>query len=262
MLQYIDQLGRRVEIPSPPKRIISLVPSITELLSDLGLDGETVAITKFCVHPESWFKSKPRVGGTKTLHVAQVHELHPDLIIANKEENVQEQVEELAKHYPVWISDISNLEEALRMIEKIGEITGKTDLSIKMADDIRERFQGIRYKIAEQKKAAYLIWQKPFMTIGNDTFIHDMLQYCGFQNVFGNKTRYPETNIEELKSLDIELLFLSSEPFPFNQKHIEELQPYLPQTRIILVDGEMFSWYGSRLLLAPEYFKNIISDIN
>jgi len=261
MSQYIDQLGRRVEIPSPPKRIISLVPSITELLFDLGLDNETAGITKFCVHPESWFKSKTRVGGTKTLHIDQIQKLNPDLIIANKEENVQEQVEELAKHYPVWISDISNLEEALQMIEKIGEITGKANQAIKLAENVRRKFEEIPFKDIEQKKVAYLIWQKPYMTIGSDTFIHDMLQYCGFQNVFGNKIRYPETSIDELKNLNVEILLLSSEPFPFQQKHIDELQLHLAKTKIILADGEMFSWYGSRLLLAAEYFKNINSKI-
>lgn len=262
MSQYIDQLGRGVEISSPPKRIISLVPSITELLFDLGLDHETAGITKFCVHPEAWFKSKARIGGTKALHIDQIHKLQPDLIIANKEENVQDQIGELAHHYPVWISDISNLEEALQMIEKIGEITERADQSIKLAEEIRKKFRELPNKNVEQKKAAYFIWQKPYMTIGNDTFIHDMFQYCGFQNVYGNKNRYPETSIEELKSLDAELLLLSSEPFPFQQKHIDELQPLLPQTKIILVDGEMFSWYGSRLLLAPGYFKKLISDIN
>jgi len=95
------------------------------------------------------------------------------------------------------------------------------------------------------------------MTVGADTFIHDMMNYCGFENIFSNRTRYPETSIEELQSLDIELLLLSSEPFPFQQKHVDELHEYLPQTKILLVDGEMFSWYGSRLLLAADYFKSL-----
>jgi ABC-type Fe3+-hydroxamate transport system substrate-binding protein len=257
MLRYIDQLGHHVEISSPPKRIISIVPSITELLSDLGLDNEIVGITKFCVHPDAWFRSKTRIGGTKSVHVDQIRALQPDLILANKEENLQEQVNELAKYSPVWISDISNLEEALQMISAIGEITETTSKSVELISSIREKFQLLPLKNTRPIKTAYLIWQKPFMTVGADTFIHDMMNYCGFENIFSNRTRYPETSIEELQSLDIELLLLSSEPFPFQQKHVDELHEYLPQTKILLVDGEMFSWYGSRLLLAADYFKSL-----
>ena len=261
MLLHTDQIGRYVEISSPPKRIISLVPSITELLSDLGLDNETVGITKFCIHPEAWFRSKTRIGGTKSVHIDQIRALQPDLILANKEENVQEQVNELTKYCPVWISDISNLEEALQMIQSVGEITETTSKSDELISTIREKFLLLSLKPISPIKTAYLIWQKPFMTVGADTFIHDMMNYCGFDNIFSNKTRYPETSIDELQSLGVELLLLSSEPFPFQQKHIVELQEYLPQTKILLVDGEMFSWYGSRLLLAVDYFERLIVKI-
>lgn len=250
-----------------PKRIISLVPSQTELLYDLGLENETVGITKFCIHPADWYRTKERVGGTKTIHIDKIHQLHPDLVIANKEENVKEQVERLALDYPVWLTDIHNLEEALKMIEDIGVLTGKDKKALSLIGQIKAGFAGLR-KTEKPVKTAYLIWRKPYITTGGDTFIHDMLKHCGFKNIFENRTRYPEVSIAELQSANLptgqagcQLLLLSSEPYPFEQKHIEELILHLPETKIILVDGELFSWYGSRLLKAPEYLNTLINSI-
>lgn len=258
---FIDQTGRNVSIPVIPQRIISLVPSQTELLFDLGLRNEVTGITKFCIHPAEWFQNKKRVGGTKQLKMDLIHELQPDLIIANKEENVKEQIEELEKHYPVWISDVNNLEDAYQMIEQIGIITGKQNQAIEMNSEIQKNFAQLETR-NPKLETCYLIWLDPYMTVGGDTFIHSMLEKAGFTNIFANKKRYPEVTVSELQTINCELLFLSSEPFPFQQKHIEELQTQLPNTKIVLVDGEMFSWYGSRLQKAPAYFKNLLSAIN
>jgi ABC-type Fe3+-hydroxamate transport system substrate-binding protein len=214
---------------------------------------EVVGITKFCVHPTEWFRNKKRVGGTKQLNIDSIHHLQPDLIIANKEENLKEQVEELASRYPVWISNINNLEDAYTMMNQIGLITGRQEAAEKLITDIKSNFSHLPTQPI-QPRTAYLIWQKPYMTIGNDTFIHTMLQAAGFKNIFSDKTRYPEITITDLQNAHCELLILSSEPFPFKQKHIDELQPLLPNTKILLADGEIFSWYGSRLLKAPDYF--------
>jgi ABC-type Fe3+-hydroxamate transport system substrate-binding protein len=259
---YTDQLGRWVDIPATPRKIVSLVPSITELLYSLQLDNEVAGITKFCVHPQSWFRQKTRIGGTKNIKPEVIHELQPDLIIANKEENVKEQVDELAKHYPVYITDVNNLDDALEMIEQIGQITGRVNDAIHLISQINSAFASLTAQKPQtnQQKAGYLIWRNPYMTIGNDTFIHDMLSRCGLMNIFSNTTRYPAIDTWQLKHCD--LLLLSSEPFPFQQKHIDELQPQLPNTRIVLVDGEMFSWYGSRLLSAPAYFTRLLNSIS
>ena len=243
-----------------PKRIISVVPSQTELLSDMGLQTETVGITKFCVHPNAWFKTKTSVVGTKTINLKTIDELQPDLIIANKEENVKEQIEQLALKYPVWLTDVNNFEEALLMIGDIGILTGKEKEALSIINQIKKAFTTL-LKIEKPLKTAYLIWQKPYMTIGGDTFINDMLTHCGFENVFADKTRYPEIKIEDLLFANCQLLFLSSEPYPFKQKHLDELKTHLPQTKILLVDGEFFSWYGSRLLKAPEYFNKLINSV-
>ncbi|HLY68469.1 MAG TPA: helical backbone metal receptor [Puia sp.] len=260
MLVFTDQLGSAVSLQSLPKRIISIVPSQTELLFDLGLDEEIIGITRFCVHPEKWFHPKTRVGGTKQLHLDIIHELGPDLIIANKEENTKEQIEELEKHFPVWISDIKTLKDALSMISSIGEITGTQPAAQKIISLIIKNFGELKPK-SKKIKTAYFIWQNPYMAAGGDTFINEMMSHCGFDNVFGHAARYPETQIEELSRKNCQWLLLSSEPFPFKQKHVEELNNQLPGVNILLVDGEMFSWYGSRLIHAPFYFSMLLAEM-
>jgi ABC-type Fe3+-hydroxamate transport system substrate-binding protein len=257
---YTDQLGRTIEIKQTPKRIISLVPSQTELLFDLGLDEEVIGITKFCVHPQHWFQTKTRTGGTKQLHLDKIKELQPDLIIANKEENVREQIEELSKDFPVWISDVNNLTDALKMIISIGDMVNKPTQAKEITHQIKRNFGQLQTP-NYQLQTYYLIWKDPYMTIGGDTFINDMLHHAGFENIFGNEKRYPQVSPEQLQNANCQLLLLSSEPFPFQQKHIDELQPLLPDTKIILVDGEMFSWYGSRLLKAPAYFQQLQNQV-
>jgi ABC-type Fe3+-hydroxamate transport system substrate-binding protein len=264
MPAFTDQTGRTISLETPPQRIISLVPSQTELLFDLGLDEQIAGITKFCIHPPEWFYTKTRVGGTKKLHIDISHQLQPDLIIANKEENVKEQVEECAKNYPVWVSDVNNLVDAYEMIEQIGLITDKTNESKEIITLIKKGFSQLRniHSPLGAAGTSYLIWNDPYMTVGGDTFIAAMLEAAGFKNIFSDKTRYPEVTVEELKIAGCQLLLLSSEPFPFKQKHIDQLQPLLPHTKIILVDGEMFSWYGSHLLNAPRYFKELQQSIS
>lgn len=256
---HVDQLGRSVVLDVPPQRIVSLVPSQTELLYHLGLDARVTGITKFCVHPPEWFKHKTRVGGTKNIRPDIIVSLQPDLIIANKEENEKDQVEELAKHYPVWISDIQNMEQALHMIRLLGEVTDTETAAAKIVRDVQEGFAGFPIP-ARPKTAVYLIWKGPYMTVGADTFIHDMMQRVGYHNLFKHQVRYPEITLEQIIQLQPEYLLLSSEPYPFSRKHINDLQVFLPVTKILLVDGEMFSWYGSRMVEAARYFLKMAND--
>jgi ABC-type Fe3+-hydroxamate transport system substrate-binding protein len=246
----------------PRQRIISLVPSQTELLHYLGLEAETVGITKFCIHPQQWFAAKARVGGTKTVNLPAVEALQPTLIIANKEENVKEQVEALAKNFPVWLTDVNTLADALQMIADIGQLTGTATKAQILADEISTQFAILQNHPFNPLKTAYLIWRKPYMAAGGGTFIQDMLARCGFVNVLEAIPRYPEVTTTQLADAGCELLLLSSEPYPFKQQHIDELQLTLPDTRILLVDGEMFSWYGSRLLQAPNYFLQLKEQAN
>jgi len=256
-MKFTDQLNRTITLKTSPKRIISLVPSQTELLFDLGLQEKIVGITKFCIHPKQACKATKKVGGTKNINFERIEKLQPDLIIANKEENQKEQIEELAKKYPVWISDIKTIEQALDMIENIGVLVEESEKAQKIIQEINLTFTEARLKIRHQKKVAYLIWQNPYMTIGQDTFIHDILQHFGFLNVFQDQFRYPETTLEELKQKKIDYLFLSSEPFPFKNEHVQAIQKEFKHTKVLIIDGEMCSWYGSRLLYTVNYFNSL-----
>ena len=257
---FIDQTGRSITLNKAPQRIISLVPSQTELLFDLGLDKEVRGITKFCVHPGKWLRSKTRVGGTKQVKMEIIHQLQPDLIIANKEENIKEQIEELEKHYPVWVSDVNNLDDAYKMIKQVGIITTREQVANDIILQIKQSFATLPDG-GSRLPAVYLIWQNPYMTIGGDTFIHAMLEAAGFKNMYAAKTRYPEITIQELQTINPELLLLSSEPFPFKQKHAEEIKAQGIRVQVAYADGEMFSWYGSRMLKAASYFQKLYKEI-
>ncbi len=256
---FYDQLNREVHVTPFPKRIISIVPSQTELLFYLGLDDEIAGITKFCTHPHNKALSKTKIGGTKQLNIELIKELQPDLIIANKEENEQSQVEELMDVCPVWISDIADLPGALNMIKGVGEVVGRTEQAKALSQSIVNEFNKLG-NTALNLRVAYLIWRKPYMAAGTGTFIDSMLQVCGLTNAF-KQQRYPEVSAEMLIDADPDVVLLSSEPYPFGEKHIAEIKRIVPRAKIILVDGEMFSWYGSRLLLAPAYFTSVITSI-
>jgi ABC-type Fe3+-hydroxamate transport system substrate-binding protein len=232
-----------------PNRIVSLVPSQTELLHYLGLEDRVVGITKYCVRPADWIGKKAIIGGTKTANIAAIRALKPDLILANKEENVREQVEELAAFCPVWTSEVATLSDALSMIEQVGRLTGTDEKALLLTEQLRQKFAQLRQQIPTvPRRCAYLIWRKPYMAAGGDTFISDMLTYSGFTNVFADERRYPVCTPDQLVALAPEYILLSSEPFPFSEKHITELQKICPYAQVQLVDGEQYSWYGSRLL--------------
>lgn len=255
---WIDQLGRKITLDSKPKRIVSTVPSQTELLLDLGLQDKLVGCTLFCIHPEEKVEGIAKVGGTKKLKLDKIRELQPDLIIANREENEEAQILELAKEFPVWISDIYDFESATDMIRILGNITGRSLQAEGLSLKIENRFNGLIP--GPSRNTLYLIWRKPWMGAGNDTFISHMMERCGFKNVLSKQDRYPEVNEDDLQRLKPDLVLLSSEPFPFKQKHIKEIQQLLPRAQIKLIDGQMFSWYGSRMLHAPEYFRKLIKE--
>jgi len=259
MMNVHDHTGKLISISQYPTRIISLVPSQTELLYDLGLDNRVVGITKFCVHPEEWFKHKTKIGGTKNVHIEAVKSLQPDLIIANKEENVKEQIEDLDKIAPVFTTIVYDLPSALRMIQHLGEITDTFNKASEIVNKIEVSFSLM--PSFEKLNALYLIWKNPYMAAGGDTFISQMLHYAGFKNLLSNVHRYPDLTEADIVHLNPNVIFLSSEPYPFKEKHIEELKSICPEAKIILVNGEYFSWYGSRLIMSPDYFINIKKNL-
>ena len=256
MAQYLDQMGRSVDLSAPPRRIISVVPSQTELLHALGLEEEVIGITKFCVHPQAWFKSKTRVGGTKTLNLERIRALQPDLILANKEENTQADIEALAQDFPVWLSDIYTIDQALDMIARVGEICQRREQAQKLLADIGQARERLKLKRSGSAlRVLYLIWAEPFMGAGSQTYIHDILENTlGYTNVLREQPRYPVLSPEAIQALNPDLILLSSEPFPFKAKHQAAYGALWPQARIELVDGELYSWYGSRLLKALDFW--------
>ena len=260
---FSDQLNRQVEVAFPPKRIISLVPSQTELLFELGLDAEIIGLTKFCIHPEDKVRGRTKIGGTKNLNMEMIRSLKPDLIIGNKEENEQGQIEALMMEFPVWMSDINNLEDAMQAIDGIGALVDRKPEAEYLNYLIRAGFtdlQALALQKGIDKKVAYLIWKDPYLFAGKDSFIDGILTLNGLQNVV-KESRYPELNLEQLRSLNPELVFLSSEPYPFKEKHLEELRLALPGAKVMLVDGEMFSWYGSRLVKAVGYLFELQKEL-
>lgn len=260
MKTYTDQIGNAITLPAPPQRIVSLVPSQTELLFDLGLGEKIVGITKFCVHPYHLKSVKTIVGGTKKVHPEKIRLLNPDIIICNKEENTQEIVAQMQEIAPVWTSDIYTIQDNLDMIAQFGKMFAVrtqaqlwTDKITHALTDFKQFMQG-----RETQKAAYFIWKNPYMAAGGDNFINEMLRLNNFTNIYESRGRYPEVIIQKMKIQgDPDVVFLSSEPYPFKEEDAFEIGRHTHHAKTVFVDGEMFSWYGSRLLKAFPYFKQL-----
>jgi len=264
-MQLTDQIGTQLFFEITPKRIVSLVPSQTELLYDLGLEDAIVGITKFCVHPVHFRSVKTIVGGTKNVRFDKIKSLLPDIIICNKEENTKEIVEELSQICPVWVTDIHTIAHNLQMIHDFGQLFNRRIEAQKWIDKINFTYLDFQQFIKEKsiKKVAYFIWANPHMVAGNDTFINELLQLNHFENIYKVKEgRYPEIELKKIRlEGDPDYVFLSSEPFPFKDEHAFEIGRFTHHAKTVFVDGEMFSWYGSRLLKAFDYFKLLHSKI-
>jgi len=258
-------MGVPLQLADRPRRIVSLVPSQTELLFDLGLNETIVGVTRYCLHPQAKIRNKTIVGGTKNPDLSAIRALHPDLIIGNKEENRREDIEALQAEFPVWISDISSLADAITMIRTIGRLVWKETSADWLAARIEERFETLATELISRssgKKAAYLIWRKPWMVAGGGTFIDAMLRRVGLDNTFADQLRYPECLDETLIARKPEVILLSSEPYPFKETHLAEIRALCPAAQLHLVDGQLFSWYGSRLLRTPAYLSSLAATFS
>ena len=256
-----DMLGREITLAKNPNRIICLVPSLSELLSALQLEERVVGISKFCIYPSSWHQNKSKIGGTKNINLDKIDKLKPDLIIANKEENSLDDITKLSEKYPVWISDINSFDDALHAIEWIGELTQSEKSAKSLIFGIHKAWSNIPINNYSFLSCAYLIWKDPLMAVAKDTFIDSILEKIHLKNVF-SESRYPEVSMDIIKEKSPDFLFLSSEPYPFKEEHKIKLQEELPNTKVILVDGEMFSWYGLRMKFAAQYFRELLSSIH
>lgn len=255
-MEYTDQLGNRVQLNTIPKRIVSLVPSQSEFLWELGLHAELMGITKFCIHPEKMFKQVTRVGGTKNPDLDKIRALQPDLIIGNKEENEKTMIEQLSREFPVWMSDVNTPEQALNMMGSLSAMVDRTSQGKAIIEASAHSLAKCK-ALFHGESVAYFIWNEPYHFAGADTFIHSVLTHIGFKNVFSNQPRYPELSLKQLADLNPAYCFLSSEPFPFAEVHAQRIQRLLPETKVVFVDGEAFSWYGSRLIYLHGYLTEL-----
>jgi ABC-type Fe3+-hydroxamate transport system substrate-binding protein len=255
-----DALGNELLLEAPPRRIVSLVPSQTELLFDLGVGERVAGVTKFCVHPPEARSGRRRVGGTKSPDIARIRALAPDLVLANREENRAEDIAAIGEFAPVYVTDVNSLPQALAMTRAVGFALGAEAHAARIAADIESAFAGLPR--ADGLRCAYLIWRQPWMVAGGGTFIGDLLQRLGLVNVFEGRPRYPELAAEDLAAAAPDLILLSSEPYPFKPAHGAELAGVLPRARIVPVDGEMFCWPGSRLLAAADYFRDLLPRLS
>ena len=257
-MQFKDQMDTIFELQKTPTRIVCLVPSLTELLVDLGLENSIVGITKFCVHPSGLRKSKTIVGGTKNVHFEKIKSLQPEIILCNKEENTKEIVETCRTITAVHVSDIVTIQDTINLIHQYGAIFKRQLKADELATEINAKLTDFTAFIKDKPtmNVAYFIWKNPWMVAGKGTFIHHLLSLNNFCNSYEDQKRYPEVNLNHLKH-ETELLLLSSEPYPFKDKDIQGLQNMYKDVKVVLVDGEYFSWYGSRLLQAFDYFKEL-----
>lgn len=272
MLYCTDPTGISISLAQPATRIISLVPSLTELLYDLELDEEVCGISKFCIHPDHWFRTKTRIGGTKNPNLSRIIDLQPDLILANKEENRKEDIRALRAHTPVYTSDIANLAGNHEAVLHIGKLTGCADKANELLREIDRNVGEWKKELPKLKAQSsfaavdhpsvlYLIWRKPYMSVGEDTYIHSMLELAGFRNYLSKASRYPAIELKSLRQDPPDIVLLSSEPYPFKPVHFEEVQAQLPGSLILPADGELFSWYGGRPRLLYKGFTALWQQI-
>ena len=254
MIRVFDQIGCPVVLESFPARIVSLVPSISEFIDYLGCDDKLVGCTKFCIYPKHLRQSSTIIGGTKNIHIDKILDLKPDLVLANKEENVREQVISIKEFTQVYTSDVKTIDDALQMNYDIGNLLGKTS-AVNVLNEQIKQVAFFNHKI--RFRTAYIIWNDPIMSIGGDTFIHSMLKANGWDNVFEESNRYPTTDFASLRSWALDCVMLSSEPFPFTEEHRKQFEVELPGVRIMLVDGSLISWYGNRMLEGISYLQNL-----
>ncbi|MBU0638172.1 MAG: ABC transporter substrate-binding protein [Planctomycetes bacterium] len=255
-----DDLQRELTYEFPPRRIISLCPSLTETLFTLGLGDRIVGRTDFCVEPTRAVSAVPTVGGPKNIDVKRVGRLNPDLIIAAKEENTEATVASLATRLPVYVVEVTDVASTLRAISNLGELTDRTSAAGELVAAIRCAIGKLRPRT--RRRVAYLVWRAPYRAVGAETYIHALLYECGFENVCARLAgRYPELSLAALRELAPEYVLLGSEPYPFTDNHVGELVAELPTSKVMCVDGQMFGWYGSRLLLAADYLSNFIGQL-
>jgi ABC-type Fe3+-hydroxamate transport system substrate-binding protein len=266
-MRYVDALKRRVTIKSPPKRIVSLVPSLTEALFVFGVDKAVVGVTNFCVEPREGVGEKPKVGGTKTLNVDRVLELEPELVVASAEENRKEDIQALIDEgLRVYVTLPSTVEEAIELLEQLADMTGAGRKAARVVKEARAALDDMRARNDGMAPVSTFcpIWRNPWMSIGPGTYMHDFVTVCGGANIFAwRHERYPRIELAEMAERNPEVVLLPDEPYRFSSKHVPEIAafsdvPAVQNGRIYLVDGKRLCWYGPRIASSLRYVSELV----
>jgi ABC-type Fe3+-hydroxamate transport system substrate-binding protein len=250
MSSYTDATGRSLDLPRPPERIVSLVPSLTEALFAFGLAEAVAGVTRYCVEPPE-AQLKKRVGGTKNVDIDAVRDLAPDLVLANVEENTRADVEALiTAGLPVFVTYPRTVTGAIAELRLLSEMTGSADPGEPIIAQAEESLAAA--EAANRRRTPLRtfcpIWRNPWMTIGPDTYIHDFLRLCGAANVYGHASdRYPTVELGDVSARRPEVVLLPDEPYRFGERHVPEVIEKLGEVRTYLVDGKSLCWYGPRI---------------
>ncbi|MCP4726215.1 MAG: cobalamin-binding protein [bacterium] len=260
---FIDARGKEVRLPPKPERIVSFICSVTETLFELGLDNRIIGRTNYCIHPAIKVEEVQKIGGPKNPDIDLILSMKPDLLIANIEENEKKDIEILeGSGIPVYVTYPRTVKESRDLIKILGEITGTVDKASLLCEKAGREIESVVQKVktvSKKPRVVYLIWRKPFMTVNRDTYINDLIDFCGGINIFADSNdRYPVINLEEIIESKPDVIFFPSEPFPFKEKHTREFRefneiPAVSNTDLRLVDGEMFSWFGYRIIPGLKY---------
>ena len=246
--------------------MVSLCPSITRLLFDLDAGHMLVGITKYCIHPAEAVANIEKVGGTKDPDIAQISQLKPDLILLNKEENRREDWQALKNlNLTCHSTHPVTLDETVETVRSIGAALNRDEVAERVAHGIEEARLRALKKNTNSLSFVYLIWRKPWMTINANTYINCLLQACGGTNVFADaQTCYPAIETDQIKDANPDMVLLSSEPFPFKEKHIQELSTKtgLDSGKFRIVDGELLSWHGAFTEKGLDYACELFSTGN
>ncbi len=266
-MRFVDALDRTLELKAPPRRIVSLVPSLTEALFVFGLDEKVVGVTNFCVEPREGVAGKPKVGGTKTLDVPRVLALQPDLVVASAEENRKEDIEALVREgLPVFVTLPATVAAAIDLMEQLVEMTAAGAAGGRVVKEARRALAAAQAKNEERETVRTFcpIWRNPWMTIGPSTYMHDFITVCGGTNIFEwRHERYPRVELTDMAERNPEVVLLPDEPYRFSAKHLPEIAAFrdvsaVRQNRIYVVEGKHLCWYGPRIAGSLSYVSSLI----
>lgn len=262
MPRITDDRGRVLDLPEPPRRLVSLVPSSTETLVHLVGREAVVGVTRFCTHPQGWVGDQPKVGGTKDVETDRVLALTPDLVVGNAEENTREIFDALDPYVPIYVAFPRTVDDAVADLARLGALLGAQERAALWVTELTAARAEL-HAVARPFTYAYLIWRGPWMSLSSDTFIAAMLAEAGGTNVFADHAdRYPTVTAADLVAADPDVALLSSEPFPFKPAHASWL---LAETgwkpdRVRFVDGELCSWHGVRMAAGLRWLRDCVVD--